>query len=50
MRFSYIVRRGDDLIATGWTRHAVIGPNGRPRALPAELCTWLAVKPLPDPV
>lgn len=34
LRFVYEVRRGDVLIAEGYTRHAVIGPGGKPRALP----------------
>jgi acyl-CoA thioester hydrolase len=34
IRFVYVVRRGVELIADGYTRHAVIGPNGRPRAIP----------------
>ena len=37
MRFVYVIRRGADVIAEGYTRHAVIGPTGRPRALPDEL-------------
>ena len=37
LRFAYRVLRGTDLIADGYTRHAVIGPDGRPRALPAAL-------------
>jgi acyl-CoA thioester hydrolase len=37
LRFAYEVRRGDDLLADGWTRHAVIGPDGRPRRLPPPL-------------
>jgi acyl-CoA thioester hydrolase len=37
MRFGYIVRRGTDVLAEGFTRHAVIGPTGRPRALPDDL-------------
>jgi acyl-CoA thioester hydrolase len=37
MRFSYRIHRGGELIADGTTRHAVIGPDGRPRALPAPL-------------
>ena len=37
MRFAYQVRRGGELLADGFTRHAVIGPNGRPRRVPAEL-------------
>ncbi len=36
MRFVYVIRRGTDVIAEGYTRHAVIGPTGRPRALPDE--------------
>ena len=34
MRFVYVIRRGADVVAEGYTRHAVIGPTGRPRALP----------------
>jgi acyl-CoA thioester hydrolase len=34
IKFVYVVRRGGDVIAEGWTRHAVIGPNGKPRAMP----------------
>ena len=34
LRFVYEVYRGIELLAEGQTRHAVIGPNGRPRALP----------------
>lgn len=34
LRFVYVIRRGPDVIAEGYTRHAVIGPTGRPRALP----------------
>jgi acyl-CoA thioester hydrolase len=45
MRFAYEVRRGDDLLADGWTRHAVIGPGGRPRALPEPLRA--AIPPIP---
>jgi acyl-CoA thioester hydrolase len=37
LRFAYQIFRGDELLADGTTRHAVIGPDGRPRALPAEL-------------
>jgi acyl-CoA thioester hydrolase len=42
LRFAYRVLRGDDLLATGMTRHAVIGPDGRPRAMPPELRTIVA--------
>jgi len=34
LRFVYEVRRGDELLAEGFTRHAVIGPGGKPCALP----------------
>jgi acyl-CoA thioester hydrolase len=37
LRFGYELRRGDELIAEGTTRHAVIGPDGRLRALPPAL-------------
>ena len=46
MTFSYAIRRDDALVAEGWTRHAVIGPTGRPRALPDELRALLPVRPL----
>jgi acyl-CoA thioester hydrolase len=34
LRFVYTVHRGPALLADGYTRHAVIGPNGKPKALP----------------
>jgi acyl-CoA thioester hydrolase len=37
VRFGYRVLRGDELIASGHTRHAIIGTDGRPRRLPDEL-------------
>ena len=37
MRFAYTVARGGELLAEGFTRHAVIGTNGKPRALPEHL-------------
>ena len=37
MRFAYRVTRGEDLIAMGTTRHAVIGLDGRPKRLPPQL-------------
>jgi acyl-CoA thioester hydrolase len=46
LTFAYVVRRDRELIADGWTRHAVIGPTGRPRALPDELRALLPVRPL----
>jgi acyl-CoA thioester hydrolase len=37
LRFSYEIRRTGELLAEGATRHAVVGSDGRPRALPGEL-------------
>jgi acyl-CoA thioester hydrolase len=37
LRFAYRVTRGADLLAEGYTRHAVIGTDGRPKALPDAL-------------
>lgn len=37
LRFAYSIYRGDDLLATGETRHGVIGGDGRPRRLPDAL-------------
>jgi acyl-CoA thioester hydrolase len=37
LRFVYAVYRGGDLLADGWTRHAVIGTDGRPRAMPEPM-------------
>jgi acyl-CoA thioester hydrolase len=37
LRFAYRVLRGAELLAEGNTRHAVIGPDGRPKALPDAL-------------
>ena len=34
LRFAYRVMRGSDVLADGHTRHAVIGNDGRPKALP----------------
>ena len=28
LRFGYLVRRGETLLASGFTRHAIIGPSG----------------------
>ena len=49
MRFAYLVRRGEALLASGFTRHAIIGGNGRPRALPPELRAAITVAPLTLP-
>jgi acyl-CoA thioester hydrolase len=37
LRFAYRIHRGDAVLAEGSTRHAVVGGDGRPRALPAAL-------------
>jgi acyl-CoA thioester hydrolase len=37
MRFVYQVRRDATVIAEGWTRHACVSPDGRPRAVPPPL-------------
>lgn len=37
MRFVYEVRRGGDLLAEGYTRHAAIRPDGRPCPVPGPL-------------
>ncbi|MDB4952458.1 MAG: thioesterase [Myxococcales bacterium] len=37
IRFLYTVYRGHEILADGFTRHAVIGSDGRPKALPDVL-------------
>jgi acyl-CoA thioester hydrolase len=37
LRFAYTVFRGTEILADGHTRHAVIGPSGKPRALPDDM-------------
>lgn len=37
LRFEYDVKRDGEVIAQGFTEHACIGRDGRPRRLPAEL-------------
>jgi acyl-CoA thioester hydrolase len=44
LRFAYRVTRGADLIAEGFTRHAIVGPDGRPKRLPPQLIA--AIPPL----
>jgi acyl-CoA thioester hydrolase len=36
-RFGYEVRRGEQLLAEGWTSHACIDRDGRPRRFPQPL-------------
>jgi acyl-CoA thioester hydrolase len=45
MRFAYNVRCGGRRLAEGYTRHAVIGTDGRPRAQPAKLRETLEARP-----
>jgi acyl-CoA thioester hydrolase len=45
LRFVYTVHRGPALLAEGYTRHAVIGPNGRPKALPDFMRDLVAPSP-----
>jgi len=49
LRFAYRVLRGTELLADGYTRHAVIGADGRPRALPAPLRDAIPKPPVSDP-
>jgi acyl-CoA thioester hydrolase len=42
LRFAYAVYRDHELLAEGWTRHAVIGTDGRPCALPPNLRSALS--------
>jgi acyl-CoA thioesterase FadM len=37
IRFEYRVETGGRLLATGWTLHVPLGPEGRPRPFPREL-------------
>ncbi len=46
LRFVYAVRRSTEVLAEGWTRHAVIGPTGRPRAIPDFMRDLVTPKPL----
>jgi len=34
VRFVYSIYRGPELLAEGWTRHAIVGTDGRARAMP----------------
>ena len=46
MRFEYEVTRDGERLADGFTRHAVIGTDGRPRALPDALRAAIPPGPL----
>ncbi len=41
-RFDYRIVRGDELLATGHTVHACVGPDGRIRRIPPELVERIA--------
>ena len=47
LRFGYEVRRGDELLATGETRHAAVNADGRPVRLPLQLTSSLPQVPGP---
>jgi acyl-CoA thioester hydrolase len=49
LRFDYQVTRGEALLAEGYTRHAVTGRDGRPRALPRALRDVLPPVATPAP-
>ena len=44
LRFGYRVGRGGELLAEGWTRHAVIGDGGRPRPIPEFMRTLITAR------
>jgi acyl-CoA thioester hydrolase len=44
--FGYAVRRRTEMLADGFTRHAITGPSGRPRAIPDFMRQLVTVKPL----
>jgi acyl-CoA thioester hydrolase len=44
VEFSYRIRRAETLLAEGKTIHVVIGPDGRPRAMPERYLTLLRDK------
>jgi len=44
LRFTYVVRRAGELLAEGYTRHAVIGPTGRPRPIPEFVRTLVTAR------
>jgi acyl-CoA thioester hydrolase len=49
VRFAYRLRRGGELLADGWTEHACLGDNGRPRRIPDDLRAMFArVLPIDD--
>jgi acyl-CoA thioester hydrolase len=46
MRFEYVVRRGGEKLAEGFTRHAMIGPDGAPVRIPEFIRALVPIAPL----
>ncbi|HEY1550998.1 MAG TPA: thioesterase family protein [Kofleriaceae bacterium] len=44
--FGYTVRRRTEMLADGFTRHAITGPTGKPRAIPDFMRQLVTVTPL----
>jgi len=44
LRFAYRVTRAGELLADGYTRHAVIGTDGKPKRLPEPLLASIPAK------
>jgi acyl-CoA thioester hydrolase len=44
LRMEYVVRRGEELVASGATEHAMVNLEGRPRRIPAERRAALALQ------
>jgi acyl-CoA thioester hydrolase len=45
LRFAYVVKRDDEILAEGYTRHAIINNAGKPIALPDALKAMIPVPP-----
>jgi acyl-CoA thioester hydrolase len=45
LRFAYVVKRDDVILAEGYTRHAIINNAGKPIALPDALKAMIPVPP-----
>ena len=48
VEFVYRIKRGNTLLAEGRTLHVVIGPDGRPRAMPERYLNLLREKSKPS--
>ena len=44
LRMEYVVRRGEEVVASGATEHAMVNLDGRPRRIPAERRASLAAQ------